>query len=891
MRLPSAPAPARAAPPRAPPAPLPYTEEEPAPAPAPGMRIAPAPAPRPARRGPYDRQFYVELARPEAAAAREPSAPDERVARRMAEAVELALRGAHAALLALLEPSLAAELGAHGRMQAVPMLGAAAADVERELQRRFAQLARLARAVGRARDAPSEHEARGRVLATVMPHALRTQRPLVVAVAPWLEPTLLARELGEASGGGGVRALAYAMYEALQERSPRLHLAWHEGRWELVVHARYDGGWRDVHALRLTAHKRTLELDLATGVRRLRVRALRLYMLHVRRLGAIEALYLAMHMMRTVGATPVVPNTQAVAELRSDAQLAALLPVIQSPFERAFVKYHEELALFARRGLLTGTGLAAYYGRSIMCMLRTYGVEGELEVEAGALCALLMPADQHYRVADYERDVRPLLEELRAQALDELPAATKALVYLLADVDDVGMRSALLDPTTLGLIQPTLLAYRAVELLRQAGKVDATMGRLLLSDVDLVGLPLLLGDADDKADDTAETEPAHRPHGKAAALYWMLAASYDRVHRERAVAIGERYERHVQFALNGVSDALGVHAVHGAARPDPTASERVAALPDPLAGVFPLHAVPIGACVYAQALGSEARLVWRRAAADRFDQYTVRPLDSSLVLSKNRSVTYAELQNRIHDGAVRGLRGPLYDPAELTAGEAVRGTLTVVAGAASPTLASLDFRPARIVSAATVRRAHYKALAQFVRRSEASFMARMHATVRRNSTGTGLAAASVVGLAAAASVTGMVGLGIGAVAAGAVVGAGAAAGALATRLAPGLARRAEENLRWLYRVGTGLRSAVARNVLFATPSEGEYAAAYEFQNEATVAQQRILAPALNPNAPDPGPKAAPYDPRDMLPETLQRARQMMALGAALVAAREPKWGP
>ena len=273
---------------------------------------------------------------------------------------------------------------------------------------------------------------------------------LVVRLAPWVTAELVREDMEDATSGGGVRCVAYALFTSLREREPRLHVVRHRGRWCLIVHAFYTSGrWVDVYVVPLSAtrgeHVKRAVVTLHAGVRKVDLdMADHVLTARAHAVSKMDALFVAAHAMRASGATPIIPGSHVLSELRDVAnaahseKLRDLLPLMQDPYEQAFTAYHTHLQAFARQGLVGGH-MGAYYARNLITTLRLSGIASDLDVDEGPLCLIIKPHhDQHYRVANYERDVQHLVGSVDADVSDEVDEAMDALMDVIADIGKDG---------------------------------------------------------------------------------------------------------------------------------------------------------------------------------------------------------------------------------------------------------------------------------------------------------------------------------------------------------------------------------------------------------------------------------------------------------------------
>lgn len=641
---------------------------------------------------------------PESESARAIDAEELAVRTSVASALSIALVAINAKMLSRVEQATLQLLRAHTKLE--PVRSDDLKQAEASVVENFARVAKLFAAVTAASGARTRREAHSAMLSGVRPYKSPHSRAIQLAVAPWLTPTLLNAELSEAASKAGVRLLAYAMYHALQEERPVMHLVRIRGAWFLLVYAVFtEMIWHDAHVLRLRYEERSrmLFFETGVGVERVELGRKRVYAMCSRRHSKRAALFVAMHLMRSVGATLIVPNTQALAELRADKSMAELLPALTDPFEATFTNYHAEVAEWAKLGVV-GERHAATYGRSILAMLRMHGVHGELELDASSVCSLLLPHDEHYRVADYETDVRPLLEELKSDVEESTLEVAKALMTKMrgklcaaeklersewnewhrapcfANDDKSEMPLAqMLSAKATHLLHPTMLALYLLKYIKESSK--------LLADFNIdnttkfvAGLPDLPGQYAYAAKDANSKES----NGKWVMLYWAFVAMYDAIQRDAALQIGAAYEAHTRRAITGVSSRAGV-----ACKMRGKAGEALKAEPS----VMPLHLVPLGVYVYAPVPDSKNWTVWRRTQLARFDKYMVRPGESEHDASKNVSVTYAHLNAQLKRREIVGVRGPLYDVTELLSGVDASETRYVAYGSESGVTEMLHFEP------------------------------------------------------------------------------------------------------------------------------------------------------------------------------------------------------
>lgn len=630
-----------------------------------------------------------------------PEDPDEPEVRAdVAATLGIALGAIGQRLLGRLDESARRRVAAHAKLTRVR-----GGDVKAAESAILANFARVARLFGALTDASSRtgREAHAAIVsAYYAPSA--DGRATQIALAPWITPTLLGSELGEAASRRGVRLVAYALYDALQQKIPVMHFVRIRGALYLVVYAAYaDMMWHDAHVLRTRHAKGRLFFETATGVERVELGRANVYALCSRWHHARAALFVGMHLMRSVGATLIVPNTQALAELRADKSMADLLPALTDPFEATFTKYHADVAEWAKRGV-EGERHAATYGKSILAMLRMHGVQGELELDASSVCSLLLPHEEHYRVADYESDVRPLLEELKAEVEEEVLEKARGLMKQLrssmCDVENASTGSLgewkkwhkvqckkeekdpklvkvnrvlaqMLSVKATHLLHPTMLALNLVRYIKDNTKLPG----IELTDF-VEGLPDLPG----------QYAFASADGGKWVMLYWAFVAMYDAIQRGAALEIGAAYEAHTRRAMTGVANTAGVSCKLSGVT-----------LLDSEPANIPLHLIPVGACVFAPAEGSKYR-VWRRTQLLWFDQFEARPGFTEIDRSMNVRVRYIDLNAQIDSGAVKGARGPLYDVRELfeTVAAGGGGTRDVSRGTQSGVASMLHFAPETI---------------------------------------------------------------------------------------------------------------------------------------------------------------------------------------------------
>jgi hypothetical protein len=110
-------------------------------------------------------------------------------------------------------------------------------------------------------------------------------------------------------------------------------------------------------------------------------------------------------------------------------------------------------------------------------------------------------------------------------------------------------------------------------------------------------------------------------------------------------------------------------------------------------GLYPLDALPLGACVYSTTDVAE-HMVWVRSGDRTFDAYAVRAYDTEIDLGNNRTVALAELVEQLNRGGVE-VRGPLYAAMDVLDADRRKETHVVVARAVPPIC---TFRPAAILS-------------------------------------------------------------------------------------------------------------------------------------------------------------------------------------------------
>ena len=132
-------------------------------------------------------------------------------------------------------------------------------------------------------------------------------------------------------------------------------------------------------------------------------------------------------------------------------------------------------------------------------------------------------------------------------------------------------------------------------------------------------------------------------------LYWMLVAMFVRLQIARVDEIASGYKRHVEVAVRGRSDMLGVAIKTNATR-------------EPGAKQFPLDAIPIGAFAYSRGEGG-AIAAMRRTGLDTFDEFSVREHDRAVRLEQNTALPASELAHRVKGG--ERVYGPIYDADEL----------------------------------------------------------------------------------------------------------------------------------------------------------------------------------------------------------------------------------
>jgi hypothetical protein len=265
---------------------------------------------------------------------------------------------------------------------------------------------------------------------------------------------------------------------------------------------------------------------------------------------------------------------------------------------------------------------------------------------------------------------------------------------------------------------------------------------------------------------------------------------YDALHRSGALELGAAYEAHARRAMAGVANKAGVAC---------KVSHAHAALLAGAPSAMPLNLLPVGAYVYAREDGTERWRVWRRTELARFDQYTVGALDTRLVLSQNVSVAYTQLNHYLKLGELRGMRGPLYDVAELFAGP-VQSTTRVSSGTESGVFRLVHFQPEPVQTAFAVEQEDLLRYIKEVEVAHRTGLVRLGGTLAKTKaflgagTGAGVMGALAVSLAfvpafALAPVT--LGLVAAAAVGGGVVG-GALGGALDT--IPMAARKASSVL-------------------------------------------------------------------------------------------------
>jgi hypothetical protein len=681
-----------------------------------------------------------------------PEDPDEPEVRAdVAATLGIALGAIGQRLLGRLDESARRRVAAHAKLARVR-----GGDVKAAESAILANFARVARLFGALTDASSRtgREAHAAIVsAYYAPSA--DGRATQIALAPWITPTLLGSELGEAASRRGVRLVAYALYDALQQKIPVMHFVRIRGALYLVVYAAYaDMMWHDAHVLRTRHANGRLFFETATGVERVELGRANVYALCSRWHHERAALFVGMHLMRSVGATLIVPNTQALAELRADKSMADLLPALTDPFEATFTKYHADVAEWAKRGV-EGERHAATYGKSILAMLRMHGVQGELELDASSVCSLLLPHEEHYRVADYESDVRPLLEELKAEVeeevLEKADMLMKKLRSIMCEVENASWNPKkwhkvqckkeekdpklvkvnrvllqMLSVKATHMLHPTMLALNLVRYLKENKKLND------IAPDFVVGLPDLPGQYAFVKD-----------NGKWVMLYWAFVAMYDAIQRGAALEIGAAYEAHTRRAMTGVANTAGVSCkLSGVTLLDSEPTN------------IPLHLIPVGACVFAPAEGSKYR-VWRRTQLLWFDQFDARPGFTEIDRSMNVRVRYIELNAQIDSGAVQGARGPLYDVRELfeTVADGGGGTRDVSSGTQSGVASMLHFAPEKIdtVYAAELDDLlrHIKQIEQKGRMSFEKAVANLAVTTTTGLASVGLA--TLVGIAAAGS--------------------------------------------------------------------------------------------------------------------------------------------
>ena len=271
------------------------------------------------------------------------------------------------------------------------------------------------------------------------------------------------------------------------------------------------------------------------------------------------------------------------------------------------------------------------------------------------------------------------------------------------------------------------------------------------------GLPTLAGD-----------------YAAASVVYWLLVAYYDGVSRQQVGLSASVYEGTARRMLYGESDVVGVEFECGDSmllaryEPKPTPRKPVRRL------WYPLDAVPLGACVFAQTGGQYT--VWVRNAERMFDAYSVRAYDSEINLGNNRSVPIVDITDHIHKGVE--IRGPLYDPMDVL-DDALRTAARWITDRDERNAPMCAFHPATIepafaraaldgVDADT--RAAYRELCDA---TEMTLTRNARAMMTHLLRGTAYVATTAAAVATTAALTGAVAAGAGA--AGVVAGAGAAA--------------------------------------------------------------------------------------------------------------------
>jgi hypothetical protein len=588
-----------------------------------------------------------------------------------------------------------------------------------------------------------------------------------------------------------------------------------------------------------------------------------------------------MHLMRSVGATLIVPNTQALAELRADKSMSDLLPALTDPFEATFTKYHADVAEWARRGV-AGERHAATYGKSILAMLRMHGVQGELELDASSVCSLLLPHEEHYRVADYESDVMPLLEELKAEVEEEVLDKARELMQQLrssmCDVENASWNptkwhklqckkdgsnpkfakvnrvlAQMLSVKATHMLHPTMLALNLVKYIKENKKLEG----IKLTDF-VEGLPDLPGQY-------AFVKASPDGGGKWVMLYWACVAMYDAIQRGAALEIGAAYEAHTRRAMTGVANTAGVSCkLSGMTLLDSEPTN------------IPLHIIPVGACVFAPAEGSKYR-VWRRTQLLWFDQFEARPGFTEIDRSMNVRVRYIDLNAQLHSGGVKDARGPLYDVRELfeTVAAGGGGTRNVSRGTQSGVASMLHFAPETIN---TVYAAELDDLLRHIKQIEQKGRMSM---------------LKVAGIIAGGAALATVGLGAGAVAsflttpmaASAIAGIGIVGGAADTvdmltgrrvdramSAAPQKAAQAVAHLKEKLGTGKGMLSMIWEFAKNSLPYEEPDDVQSKIDELRAASSQTNNGPKTEPEA-ESKPSVGPvYDPLSIEPGELGRAR-------------------
>ena len=243
---------------------------------------------------------------------------------------------------------------------------------------------------------------------------------LELALAPWVRASDVRADVQDDPHGRGMRILAYALYDVAQTDGAA-HVVYHARQWHLVLCATYSKGlWHDAYGARLVVpvdargaaselrpftlyDTHVVGLACERGVAKLELGAdAVIRLVRVARLGASDALGLAMHVFAAANTAPIFPGTHVLADLREfAAQEGGLLAIIEDPYERAFTTFHTKLTAFAKVGLV-GASMGAHYGRVLLSLFRMFA-STDLDLDNGPVCVLLRAhRDGHCRVVDDE---------------------------------------------------------------------------------------------------------------------------------------------------------------------------------------------------------------------------------------------------------------------------------------------------------------------------------------------------------------------------------------------------------------------------------------------------------------------------------------------------------